>query len=488
MDRAMEMSLTEDGDDQALEDKAMQKSALGMGGVHQDFTMAEAQYTSTEAVGWRTEDQMKIGATISSSRQANKGANDFSTSAPFNLPNTLKLQHLAKGAIAIMQEDEFAAGMIAVVSPSVSQSLSTLSPPTALTTSLSYTVDHSINSPPFRIKSLPIIVRNEIYKYLVLIRPSSYALTSPRTRRQRRLHPNIPSGDTAIFLVDKQISLESRAVFYKHNTFVIGNGRHGATDKANLHGLEEFAKMVPKAFRRMIRNVEMEIVVPIGWLGEKRSGLDRDYEEAHLQRKLLGLGKILRKRFKGIENLKVEFRSNCLWGSTEAYENGREVEIAISKEEKLDALRGLIELPALHNVRVGSMGPMGLKSEFLTMAREIVDENDAYDSGPEEERERGTVIDEADILEDEIMGGGIEESGMVVEGETKEITGTMLEDIPEKGVQGEHINGGLLDEVWDNSYTIDGNKSLIELQDNDTQMEDAQGEDESEISLFGITE
>ncbi|KAH9210248.1 hypothetical protein DL95DRAFT_448935 [Leptodontidium sp. 2 PMI_412] len=490
---AMKMSLTEDRDDQALldrvleeslVDRAIQESALDMRIEDPDLVMTEAQYVSTKLNEWVSENQVNFGAATSSTLQSHQPVTEASATAPFDPALRLRLELIAKDALALMekQEDEFAAGMISVISPTPHQSLP---PPASPATSSTSADNIFIREGPFHFKGLPLSVRNEIYKLLVVIHPAAYATTSPRTRRQLRLEPHIPSGDTAIFFANKQISEESRAVFYAFNFFTIGNGRYGVTDQANLHGLEEFAKIVPRRFRRMIRNVEMQIVLPMGWLNEKRSGLDRDREERHVQTKLLGLGKLLRRKFRGVEHVRVEFRTDgSLWGSLQAWTERLPFEIEVSKEEKLNTLRGLIQLPGLHTVRVGNMGPMSINSAFMGIAQEIVDENDATGSGPEEKRERGTVMQVAETVEIEVMGDEtIEKCGMVVDAETKEDIGSLLKDTPKEE---EHVEGGLLDEAWENPYAVEGDQMQIELRDNDTAMGNTQTEEESVMACFGI--
>ncbi|KAG4433283.1 hypothetical protein IFR05_011228 [Cadophora sp. M221] len=496
LDIAIQMSLAEDEDNQArldlameesLVEKAMEESALDMRVEDQDVAMTEAEYASTKLDEWVSENQANFGAATSHGLQSDQTATEDSPTEPYDAAHRARLQQIAIDTLAFMekQEDEFAAGMMSVVSPTLPESLPLPTSPATSVTSPTSAVDSFIRKGPFNFKGLDLKIRNEIYKLLVVIRPTAYATTSSRTLRQLRFEPHIARSDTAIFFTDKKISEESRTVFYTFNFFTVGCGLYGATNQTNLHGLEEFIEIVPRRFRLMVRNLEMEIVLPVGWLNQKRSGLDRDREERHLQTKLLALGRLLKKKFKGVENVQAEFRTDgSIWGSLQAWHEGWAYEIEIGNEEKLSALRGLLQFPGLHSVRVGNMGPMCVNSAFMNIAQKIVDDNDAARSRLKELQEGGTVMEAAEMKVDKVMGGDtIEEGAMAVESEIKEDTGALSKDV---SCEGKRAEGSQLDGAWENPYAVEGNPMQIELRDNDTSMENAEAEEESIMACFGI--
>lgn len=77
----------------------------------------------------------------------------------------------------------------------------------------------------------------------------------------------------------------------------------------------------------------MRIVVPVGWLGTKLEGADRDFEEVRAQEKIVGVGEVVRGELQGVEWVRVRF-----WNEGWDYARGdkprwgREAEIAVDKE------------------------------------------------------------------------------------------------------------------------------------------------------------
>ena len=57
--------------------------------------------------------------------------------------------------------------------------------------------------------------------------------------------------------VSKQIHTETSSVFFSRNKFLVGNGPHGSSKRANLHGLRSFIRNVSPESLASIREVEV---------------------------------------------------------------------------------------------------------------------------------------------------------------------------------------------------------------------------------------
>ncbi|KAL2061179.1 hypothetical protein VTL71DRAFT_7452 [Oculimacula yallundae] len=399
---ALKMSLEEksEGSDPwlALEqsqlDRVLQDSALEMGFETQRRKKMEQQSARSK--------RYKKTVASSIAFPASLGNNAIPANSVSPLLNARKLQSRASNTLDLIQPGSVLPSMIGITSHAAPGTPSNPSNPLL---SLIPFNRHG----PFRFKKLPLEVKNMIFEFLFVVRPATYVLRSSRTLNQRRLHPHIPRGDTAIFLVDKETSEEARAVFYKRNIFTIGNALYDFQDRANLYGVEEFVELVPRQYRRMVQSLEMEITLPKGWLEKERSGSVRNIMEKDVQKTLLGLGKLLRKNFPSVMNVRIVFRdSEFRQGNLGDFEEGSANWIAVSRQKKLDALRGLVKLPALRNIRVAILGPADVKAVFLKVAREVVDGNDEAQEGPAEERVRGIVKNEDDdklLMPNELMVG-----------------------------------------------------------------------------------
>jgi len=306
-----------------------------------------------------TPNKMEIDASTPALKETSLlGVKEGIETSPTTRTNALLLQKNAQAALSLALEDELTTAMMAsITSASASASshattchiqvaaLSLTSPPASSSSSTTIlssppispvpsppAIDPLLPRPPFPFLRLPLTVRDTIYTLLVLS-PAPYPTTSPRTRRALRTNPHVPSAQTALFLVSRQIALESRTIFYTHNTFLIANGRWGCSFIPNLHGLLTFIDVVPEMFRKMIKKVEMRIVVPVGWLGTKLEGDDRDFEEVRMQEKMVGLGEVVRGELQGVEWVRVRF-----WNEGWDYARGDkprcgwEAEIAVDRE------------------------------------------------------------------------------------------------------------------------------------------------------------
>jgi hypothetical protein len=79
--------------------------------------------------------------------------------------------------------------------------------------------------------TIPTEIRNKIYK-LVLVRDEAVTISSPRgigqTALRRTLRKQKYSKAASLLMVNKQINIEAKTVFYGHNTFVVGNTHLGS--------------------------------------------------------------------------------------------------------------------------------------------------------------------------------------------------------------------------------------------------------------------
>ncbi|PBP18187.1 hypothetical protein BUE80_DR010742 [Diplocarpon rosae] len=232
---------------------------------------------------------------------------------------------------------------------------------------------HSSSSPvpdgTFRFKRCPPEIRNKIYALLV-VSPGPLVVSSPRTGRQKREGAREPTMACAIMRVDKQISRESRAVFFAHNTFALGTGRYGAIYAANVHGLQVFTELMPRWSLRAITQLALHIYLPAGWLGEDLGGANRDFIELKHQEALETLGRVLDAEFPGVTTLTVEFVTdgppNAKWGLPSRKWNER-VQIAVDREQKLGALWNLVKKPGLQRVVLIQRGSQIVLTQFAKM-------------------------------------------------------------------------------------------------------------------------
>jgi len=81
-------------------------------------------------------------------------------------------------------------------------------------------------------------------------------ISSPRNRRKKCL-PRTNFG--CLLRVNKQIHAEAKTIFYARTTFVVGNGRWGSREEANLHALQAFTSRVPKACITLITKIEINM-------------------------------------------------------------------------------------------------------------------------------------------------------------------------------------------------------------------------------------
>jgi hypothetical protein len=101
---------------------------------------------------------------------------------------------------------------------------------------------------------LPPEIRNAIYERLLVNR--RIAITSPRNRR-KKVPPRTNFG--CLLRVNKQIHAEAKTIFYARNTFIVGNGRWGSREEANLHALQAFTSRVPKPCIALITKIEINM-------------------------------------------------------------------------------------------------------------------------------------------------------------------------------------------------------------------------------------
>ncbi|KAK0102669.1 hypothetical protein ONS95_006271 [Cadophora gregata] len=343
------------------------------------------------------------------------GAKDGSEKGTSASPNALLNQNNAQATHSLVLKETINSAPPQISAP-LAQNLA-LAPPTSTNTTIdisrslsALTMDPNFPHPPFKFTRLPFTVRNSIYKLLVLS-PYYYRTTSPRNRRERRTNPHTPSAHTSVFLVNKLISAESRAIFYTYNVFTIGNGRWGCTLEPNLHGFQTFASIVPDQFKSMIRLMEMRIAVHKAWLSTYFQGDDRDFEELRLQEKLDGLGDLLKAEFRGITRVAIEFylpSGHYAWGSPAYWRD--KVTSAVSREEKLSSLYGLIDLPLLEYFHIHHTGPLDVIVEFSNIANDVIFKNKAegrvaYNIGEQlytvQEEQAGVQLEEGEILEED---------------------------------------------------------------------------------------
>jgi len=101
---------------------------------------------------------------------------------------------------------------------------------------------------------LPPEIRNAVYELLIVNR--KIAIASPRNRR-KKVPPRTNFG--CLLRVNKQIHAEAKTIFYARNTFILGNGRWGSREEANLHALQAFTSRVPKDCIALITKIEINI-------------------------------------------------------------------------------------------------------------------------------------------------------------------------------------------------------------------------------------
>lgn len=106
--------------------------------------------------------------------------------------------------------------------------------------------------------SLSLEIRHMIYK-LVLEGGFTVKTTSARKKFERKATKvSCTSDRRALSLTNKQTSTEIASVFYKTNSFLVGNGFFGSRSDANLHGLSSFASRVPSEHMSHITTVAVD--------------------------------------------------------------------------------------------------------------------------------------------------------------------------------------------------------------------------------------
>ena len=87
---------------------------------------------------------------------------------------------------------------------------------------------------------------------------NDYALLVTKSFRPRIDGFSFVSADFAsLSLVCKEIQAEIGAIFFARNTFLVGNGPHGSSKRANLHGLRSFLRNASLKSVESIRKVEV---------------------------------------------------------------------------------------------------------------------------------------------------------------------------------------------------------------------------------------
>jgi hypothetical protein len=152
--------------------------------------------------------------------------------------------------------------------------------------------------------SLSLEIRLMIYE-LVLEGGFTIKIASPKRNFKRETTKVSCSTDRrALLLVNKQTSAEVASVFYKTNSFLMGNGFFGSRSKANLHGLRSFISRVPSEHISHITTVAVDF-----YTSPSRRSCSF-YSRTVWEEELTSLVRALRKHFKGLLQLDIYIRGD----------------------------------------------------------------------------------------------------------------------------------------------------------------------------------
>jgi hypothetical protein len=152
--------------------------------------------------------------------------------------------------------------------------------------------------------SLSLDIRLMIYE-LVLEGGFTVKITSLRGNfESKATKVSCTTDRRALLLANKQTSAEVASVFYKTNSFLMGNGFFGSRSQANLHGLRSFISRVPSEHISHITTVAVDF-----YTSPSRRSCSF-YSRTVWEEELTSLVRALRKHFKGLLQLDIYIRDD----------------------------------------------------------------------------------------------------------------------------------------------------------------------------------
>lgn len=206
--------------------------------------------------------------------------------------------------------------------------------------------DPSVYRPGVKITfaSLSLEIRLMIYE-MILEGGFTVKITSPKGKfESKETKVSCTTDRRALLLANKQTSAEVASVFYRINSFLIGNGSFGSRSQANLHGLWSFISRIPS------EHISYITTVTVDFYTFPRQNYWLFYSYTVWGEDLKSLVRALRRHFKGLLHLDIYIRDVCYAG-----EDGLHVPIfADSSNINLlcDCLRALVKHERLRNISI----------------------------------------------------------------------------------------------------------------------------------------
>jgi hypothetical protein len=158
------------------------------------------------------------------------------------------------------------------------------------------------------IDDLPVEIRQDIWK-LVLTQQDDLpiAIVSPDRRGSTDRLPNRTPHLGALLLVNKAFYAEAGPMFYKSNTFAIGNRTSASQYEPNAQALHAFIKRVPKFDIALITNLCLHVEL-CGSLWQ-----DHPRNTAYRAKKvdLISISRAIVKHFSAVKNIEYVFLIGC---------------------------------------------------------------------------------------------------------------------------------------------------------------------------------